>query len=165
VHVPDVELPTLKRGEPLEIEELRIDPGEVQAFVDGNSAGLTATEFRLLYYLALDRGRVMNRAELLERVWGRRETHRDRTVDVFVRRLRAKIDRIAPRHTFIQTRYGVGYKLDAEAKDLATNGPVGGAEPQLTPVLERVSRQADERRRLLATAPSGAGSAPGAPRG
>ena len=105
MHLPDVGLATLNRGEPVEIEELRIDPGEVQAFVDGKSAGLTATEFRLLYYLALDRGRVMNRAELLERVWGRRETHRDRTVDVFVRRLRAKIDRIAPRHTFIQTRY------------------------------------------------------------
>jgi DNA-binding winged helix-turn-helix (wHTH) protein len=165
MHLPDVGLATLNRGEPVEIEELRIDPGEVQAFVDGKSAGLTATEFRLLYYLALDRGRVMNRAELLERVWGRRETHRDRTVDVFVRRLRAKIDRVAPRHTFIQTRYGVGYKLDAETKDVATHGPVAGGEPQLTPALERVGRQADKRRRLLATASSGGGSAPGAPPG
>jgi DNA-binding response OmpR family regulator len=45
-------------------------------------------------------------------VWGRRATHRDRTVDVFVRKLREKIDRVAPRHTFIHTRYGVGYKLE-----------------------------------------------------
>src|SRR6476660_4841853 len=42
------------RGEPIEIEELRIDPGEVQAFVDGESAQLTPTEFRLLYQLALE---------------------------------------------------------------------------------------------------------------
>jgi DNA-binding response OmpR family regulator len=49
-------------------------------------------------------------------VWGRRETHRDRTVDVFVRRLRQKIDRNASRHSFIQTRFGVGYKLEPEAK-------------------------------------------------
>ena len=112
MQIPDVELPALKRGEPLEIEELRIDPGEVQAFVDGKSAGLTATEFRLLYYLALDRGRVMNRAELLEHIWGRRETHRDRTVDVFVRKLRGKIDAGDTSHTFIHTRHGVGYKLE-----------------------------------------------------
>ena len=105
-----------ERGEAIEIEELRIDPREVQAYVDGKSAELTPTEFRLLYALALDRGRVTTRDELLQKIWGRRETHRDRTVDVFVRRLRDKIDRIAPRHTFIQTRYGVGYKLEPVEK-------------------------------------------------
>src|SRR5437660_484103 len=105
-----------KRGDPVEIEELRIDPREVQAYVDGSSVELTPTEFKLLYTLALDRGRVVTRDELLQKVWGRRETHRDRTVDVFVRRLRQKIDKIAPRHSFIQTRFGVGYKLEAEPK-------------------------------------------------
>jgi DNA-binding response OmpR family regulator len=104
------------RGEPIEIEELRIDPLEVQAYVDGQSAELTPTEFRLLYQLALDRGRVVTRDELLQKLWGRRETHRDRTVDVFVRRLREKVDRRATRHTFIQTRYGVGYRLEPVAK-------------------------------------------------
>ena len=83
------------RGEPIEIEELRIDPREVQAYVDGESAELTPTEFRLLYQLALDTGRVSTRDELLQKLWGRRESHRDRTVDVFVRRLREKIDRPA----------------------------------------------------------------------
>src|SRR5919109_915473 len=67
------------RGEELVIEELRIDPRSVQAYVDG-------------------------------------EPRRDRTVDVFVRKMREKIDRRAPRHTFIQTRYGVGYRLDAVPK-------------------------------------------------
>ena len=86
-----------RRGDPVEIEELLIDPREVQAFVDGKSAGLTPTEFRLLYTLALDRGRVVTRDELLQKVWGRRETHRDRTVDVFVRRLRQKLDRLVAR--------------------------------------------------------------------
>ena len=106
----------VRAGEAIEIEELRIDPREVEAFVDGEPAGLTATEFRLLYALALDRGRVASRDELLQKIWGRRETHRDRTVDVFVRRLREKIDRRASRHTFIQTRYGVGYRLEPVAK-------------------------------------------------
>jgi DNA-binding response OmpR family regulator len=106
-----------ERGEAIEIEELRIDPREVQAYVDGSSAELTPTEFRLLYALALDRGRVTTRDELLQKIWGRRETHRDRTVDVFVRRLRDKIDRPASTHTFIQTRYGVGYKLEPLRKN------------------------------------------------
>ena len=107
---------TEERGEPIEIEELRIDPLNVQAYLDGQSADLTPTEFRLLYALALERGRVVSRDELLQKLWGRREGHRDRTVDVFVRKLRDKIDRQAPRHTFIQTRYGVGYKLEPEPK-------------------------------------------------
>ena len=110
------------RGEPIEIEELRIDPREVQAYIDGDSAELTPTEFRLLYQLALERGRVSTRDELLQKLWGRRESHRDRTVDVFVRRLREKVDRRASRHTFIQTRYGVGYKLEAVPKDRAAAG-------------------------------------------
>ena len=92
----------------------------MQAFVDGQSAELTPTEFRLLYTLALDRGRVVTRDELLQKVWGRRETHRDRTVDVFVRRLRQKLDRLNPkRHSFIQTRFGVGYKLEAGNRNRA----------------------------------------------
>jgi DNA-binding response OmpR family regulator len=109
------------RGEPIDIEELRIDPLEVQAYIDGESAELTPTEFRLLYQLALERGRVVTRDELLQKLWGRRELHRDRTVDVFVRRLREKIDARASRHTFIQTRYGVGYRLEPldKAKETA----------------------------------------------
>jgi DNA-binding response OmpR family regulator len=104
------------RGDPIEIEELRVDPNLVQAWVDDESAELTPLEFRLLYALATARGRVLTRDEILQKVWGRRETHRDRTVDVYVRKLRAKIDRRAPRHAFIHTRHGVGYMLEPESK-------------------------------------------------
>ena len=104
------------RGEPLEIEELRIDPREVQAYVDGRNANLTPTEFRLLYALALESGRVVSREELMQRIWGRRQRNRDRTVDVFVRKLRDKIDRQASTHAFLHTRHGVGYKLQALPK-------------------------------------------------
>jgi DNA-binding response OmpR family regulator len=105
-----------RRGDPVQVAELRIDPLNVQAYVDGKSADLTPTEFRLLYALALEPGRVVSRDELLQKVWGRRFTRRDRTVDVFVRKLREKIDARQPRHSFIQTRYGVGYKLEAIPK-------------------------------------------------
>jgi two-component system alkaline phosphatase synthesis response regulator PhoP len=105
-----------RRGDEILIEELRLDPRNVQAYIDGASAELTPTEFRLIYALALDQGRVLTRDELLQRVWGRRASHRDRTVDVFVRKLREKIDARSSTNTFIQTRYGVGYKLDPAPK-------------------------------------------------
>jgi len=105
-----------RRGEEIVIEELRLDTKNVQAYVDEKSADLTPTEFRLLYALAQEQGRVLTRDELLQRVWGRRASHRDRTVDVFVRKLREKVDHRASRHTFLQTRYGVGYKLEPELK-------------------------------------------------
>ena len=106
------------RGEPIVVEELMIDPREVQAYVDGESAELTPTEFRLLYQLALTAAASPPGTSCC-RSSGAPQSHRDRTVDVFVRRLREKIDRRASRHTFIQTRYGVGYKLEAVPKDRA----------------------------------------------
>ena len=90
-----------QRGEAIQIEELRIDPREVQAYVAGESAELTPTEFKLLYALALEQGRVATRDELLQRIWGRRATHRDRTVDVFVRKIRDKLEGAGTQHTFI----------------------------------------------------------------
>jgi two-component system alkaline phosphatase synthesis response regulator PhoP len=104
------------RGEAIEVDGLRIEPSVVQAFVDGESLDLTPTEFRLLHMLATERGRVVTRDELLQALWGRRHTYRDRTVDVFVRKLRDKLDRRAPRRTYIQTRYGVGYRFEPEVK-------------------------------------------------
>ena len=121
--------PAERRLEPLELAELLIDPRDVQAYIDGESANLTATEFRLLYALAREEGRVVSREELMQRIWGRRQRHLDRTVDVFVRKLRDKIDRRATSHTFIHTRHGVGYKLQAAPKAVSTNGT---APPALT---------------------------------
>ena len=59
-----------RRGDAIVIEELRLDPDNVQAYVDGESAELTPTEFRLVYTLAREQGRVLTRDELLQRVWG-----------------------------------------------------------------------------------------------
>jgi DNA-binding response OmpR family regulator len=107
---------TREIGEVIEIEELRIDPASVEAYLGGENAGLTPTEFRLLYALAKQSPRVVTRDELLQQIWGRRANGRDRTVDVFLRKLREKIDARAPRHEFLHTRYGVGYKLDPQPK-------------------------------------------------
>ena len=112
----------VERGEAIEIEELRVDPRSFQAYVDEENVELTPTEFRLLYALACERGRVLTRDELLQRIWGRRLTRRDRTVDVFVRKLREKVDARASQHSFVQTRYGVGYKLEPVPKAFSTAG-------------------------------------------
>ena len=103
-------------AEVLEFNGLRIDPVSVEAYLDGESAQLTPTEFRLLYALAAESPRVVSREELLQKIWGRRLTRRDRTVDVFVRKLREKIDARSERYAFLHTRYGVGYKLEPQLK-------------------------------------------------
>jgi DNA-binding response OmpR family regulator len=105
-----------KRKVAITIEELFIDPDNVQAYLDGESAQLTPTEFRLLYTLAQDRGRVLTRGEVLKRAWGKPPTTKGRTVDGCIRQLREKIDKRATRHRFIHTRYGVGYKFEPVPK-------------------------------------------------
>jgi DNA-binding response OmpR family regulator len=98
------------------VEGLVIDPDLHAALLDGQDVGLTATEFRLLYVLASEYGRALTRDQLQQRVWGIPHRHRDRTVDVCVRKLRDKIDRRAGPFTYIQTHYGVGYRFAAVAK-------------------------------------------------
>ena len=83
-------------------------------YVDGQSAELTPTEFRLVYALALERGRVLTRDELLQRVWA--AAPRTAIAPSTSRKAAEKIDARASRNTFIQTRYGVGYKLDPAPK-------------------------------------------------
>ena len=104
--------PLSGRGQPIEAGELVIDPDLHVATLAGEDVGLTPTEFRLLYVLASERGRALSRDQLQQRVWGTPHRHRDRTVDVCVRKLRDKIDRRSPTHTFIQTHYGVGYRFE-----------------------------------------------------
>jgi DNA-binding response OmpR family regulator len=96
-------------SEPIVAEGLVIDPDLHAAILEGSDVGL-------LYVLAGERGRALSRDQLQQRVWGIPHRHRDRTVDVCVRKLRDKIDRRAVGHTYIQTHYGVGYRFDAVPK-------------------------------------------------
>jgi DNA-binding response OmpR family regulator len=100
------------RREPIEVPGLVIDPDLHCALLDGQDAGLTALEFRLLYALASDRGRALTRDQLQQRVWGVPYRPRDRSVDVCVRKLREKLDRRSTGYAYIHTHYGVGYRFD-----------------------------------------------------
>ena len=95
--------------ERLKIGALVIDRAAHEVSVDGRHVTLTAKEFALIAFLAGNRGRVFSREALLARVWGSRYEGGARTVDIHVRRLRAKLGDALP----LDTLRGAGYKLRA----------------------------------------------------
>ena len=113
--------PEAARPVKIDVPGLMIDPDLHQAILDGEDAGLTRTEFRLLYVLASETGRALSRDQLQQRVWGMPYRHRDRTVDVCVRKIRQKLDRRSSTHTYIQTHYSVGYRFEPMEKAAVTS--------------------------------------------
>jgi DNA-binding response OmpR family regulator len=97
--------------------ELEIRADQFQAFVGGVSCELTRREFELIQLLASVEGQVLQREDIYQRVWGYAMAHGDRSVDVFVRKLRAKLERCSPRWRYIHTHFGVGYRFAAEPAD------------------------------------------------
>jgi len=100
-----------KRWRALRCANLEIWPAERRVLADGRTLGITSREFETLLTLAQRRNRVVPRQELYELVWGGRMTYRDRSVDVFVRRLRMKLHDAAPGWTYIHTHFGIGYRF------------------------------------------------------
>ncbi|MDX6556642.1 MAG: two-component system, OmpR family, alkaline phosphatase synthesis response regulator PhoP [Miltoncostaeaceae bacterium] len=98
--------------QPVVAEGLSIDPEQVQAFVDGDSVGLTPREFEVLYALARSGGKPMPRDRVYREVWGYEMMHGDRSVDVFVRKVRQKLAAVRPDRSYVQTHYGVGYRFE-----------------------------------------------------
>jgi DNA-binding response OmpR family regulator len=99
---------------PLVSGELEIRPDQYQAFVSGQSIGLTRREFELLQLLAEAHGQVIEREEIYQKVWGYAMAHGDRSVDVFVRKLRQKLQRYSANWRYIHTHFGIGYRFDPE---------------------------------------------------
>ena len=112
---------------PLVIGEVEIRPDQYQAFVGGVSVDLTRREFELIQLLADAQGQVMQREEVYQRVWGYAMVHGDRSVDVFVRKLRQKLERASPRWRYIHTHFGIGYRFAAESVDTVAEAPVAPA--------------------------------------
>jgi DNA-binding response OmpR family regulator len=101
-------------AQPLAAGELEIRPDMFEAFVGGRAVGLTRREFELLNLLAASIGRVIPREQIYERVWGYSMVHGDRSVDVFVRKLRRKLEAASPAWRYLHTHFGVGYRFQAE---------------------------------------------------
>jgi len=98
----------------LDVGPLQIVPDEHLARADGRALMLSIRELRLLTELARRADRIVAREDLFSLVWGREMRARDRSVDVYVRKLRVKLEGALPGWRFIHTHSGFGYRLAAE---------------------------------------------------
>jgi DNA-binding response OmpR family regulator len=99
---------------PIYAGRLEIRPADNAALVDGRPLTLTVRELQLLTELAQNAERVMTRDEIYARVWRRSYRKSDRSVDVYVGRLRTKLGRALPGRRFIHTHTGIGYRFSPE---------------------------------------------------
>src|SRR3954469_13986900 len=118
---------------PLVAGELEIRADQFQAFVGTTSVDLTRREFEVLQLLAQAKGKVLQREEIYQAVWGYAMAHGDRSVDVFVRKVRQKLEKVSPDWSYIHTHFGVGYRFDPEQRGepdvAAVQPPETAAEP------------------------------------
>jgi DNA-binding response OmpR family regulator len=102
---------------PVVAAELEIRADQFQAFVRSQSLDLTRREFEVLQLLAEAEGKVLQREEIYQAVWGYAMAHGDRSVDVFIRKVRQKLEKASPEWSYIHTHFGVGYRFDPERRD------------------------------------------------
>ncbi|MEX2105308.1 MAG: winged helix-turn-helix domain-containing protein [Solirubrobacterales bacterium] len=96
------------------IANLEIRQAELQVLVDGRRAGLTVREFQLFLMLAERVDSVVQRPEIYALMWGGTMQRRDRSVDVLVRKIRRKLELVAPDWRYIHTHFGIGYRFSPE---------------------------------------------------
>ncbi len=125
------EMPSIEQA--VEVGEITVRPDLYQAYVRDVSLELTAREFEILQLLSRA-DRVLRREEIYERVWGYAMAHGDRSVDVFVRKLRQKLRSASPEWSYIHTHFGVGYRFRAQS-GTAELPPEGDPESQVAAAL------------------------------
>lgn len=108
-------------SEVIRVGPLDIFPEEHLARANGRALVLSIRELRLLTELGRRADRIMPREELFRLVWGREMRAGDRSVDVYVRKLRVKLEEALPGWRFIHTHFGFGYRLAAEQKQVAND--------------------------------------------
>lgn len=101
-------------AELLRIGDLEIRPREGLALVGGQALTLSVREFALLAVLASRSGRIVARRELYREVWGGELRDGDRSIDVYVHKLRSKLDAASPQRRYIHTHVGFGYRFSAD---------------------------------------------------
>jgi len=118
---------------PMLAGELEIRSDRFQVYAAGRSLELTRREFELLQLLADARGQVLEREAIYQRVWGYAMAHGDRSVDVFIRKLRQKLQRHSPGWRYIHTHFGIGYRFDPESPDVSLPSRRRRPRPALLP--------------------------------
>jgi DNA-binding response OmpR family regulator len=118
---------------PLVAGDLEIRADQFQAFVRTRSVDLTRREFEVLQLLAQAEGKVLQREEIYQAVWGYAMAHGDRSVDVFIRKVRQKLEQASSDWSYIHTHFGVGYRFQAEPRaaeaDEVAEAPLATPEP------------------------------------
>ena len=104
------------------VGELEIRPTEYMALAGGRPLPLTVRELDLLTALAERCDRIVSREELYTAVWAETYRKADRSVDVYIARLRHKLDEALPGRTYIHTHFGFGYRLSHPFYKSATPG-------------------------------------------
>jgi DNA-binding response OmpR family regulator len=105
---------TTQAGEVIRAGELEIRPSEYLALAGGRALTLSVRELELLTALGRREGRIVPRDELYRTVWGAQMRTADRSVDVYVHKLRAKLATALPEWRFIHTHFGFGYRFEPE---------------------------------------------------
>ncbi len=108
------EPPAASPGDTLQIANLEIRPSELQVLIEGRRVGFTVREFELFLVLAKRLDSVVQRREIYEQMWGGEMARRDRSVDVLVRKVRSKLEGVAPGWRYIHTHFGIGYRFTPE---------------------------------------------------
>ena len=101
-------------GEVIKAGELEIRPSEYLALAGGRALTLSVRELQLLAALGRREGRIVPREELYRTVWGDTMRASDRSVDVYVHKLRSKLAVALPEWSFIHTHFGFGYRFSPE---------------------------------------------------
>jgi DNA-binding response OmpR family regulator len=112
-------------GEVIRTGELEIRPSEYLAVAGGRALTLSMKELELLAALARREGRIVSREELYRTVWGAPMRADERSVDVYVHKLRSKLAEALPECRFIHTHFGFGYRFQAERSHLFHNSATG----------------------------------------
>jgi DNA-binding response OmpR family regulator len=121
-------------AEPLIAGGLEIRPDMQQVLAGAVAADLTRREFELIGVLVEAEGQVLRREEIYERVWGYAMVHGDRSVDVFIRKLRQKLEHVSPGWRYIHTHFGIGYRFTAEPVVAVTDSAAAEPSEASTPV-------------------------------
>ena len=97
----------------VEVRNLKLDAGRHLVIFEGKSISLPLKEFELLEFLMRNAGRVLTREQLIDRIWGSDYVGDTKTLDVHIKRLRAKFEKDSANPELIQTVRGLGYKMEA----------------------------------------------------
>jgi len=102
------------RDNAFRIANLEVRPAELQVLADDRRAGFTVREFELFFLLARRIDAVVQRPEIYTLMWGGEMPQRNRSVDVLIRKVRAKLEQAAPDWRYVHTHFGIGYRFMPE---------------------------------------------------